>query len=166
MTRRSIWPPAFSAAVLLAAVICTPAYAAEPTACLDLERAFSPKAVLSSLELNAQLFRAAGLGCVRFARALIAAGASVEARDRLGAMPLTHAARAGHLELVRLLIVQGAPIDARDLNGSTALYAAAENDRLAVVRELLEKGADANLPGRSGVTPLAAAGSHRRLSPA
>src|ERR1700719_2270475 len=140
MTRRSIWPPAFSAAVLLAAVIYTPTQAAEPAACLDLERAFSPKAELSSLQVNARLFRAASLGCVRFARTLIEAGASVEARDRLGAMPLAHAARAGHLELVRLFIAQGAPVDARDLAGSTALYAAAESDRLAFMRELLEKG--------------------------
>src|SRR5215471_16316334 len=149
MTSRSIGPPVFSAVVLLATVICTPAQAAEPAACLDLERAFSSKAELSSLEINARLFRAADLGCVRFARTLLDAGASIEARDRLGAMPLAHAARAGHLELVRLLLAEGAAIDARDLAGSTALYAAAENDKLAMIRELLEKGADANLPGRS-----------------
>src|SRR5438105_14125784 len=79
--------------ILLTMLLSARATAAEPAACLDLERAFSPKAELSSLEINARLFRAAGLGCVRFARTLIEAGAAVEARDRLAAMPLAHAAR-------------------------------------------------------------------------
>src|SRR5437870_2747910 len=82
---------------------------------------------------------------------------SAEARDRLGAMPLTSAARSGHLALVDLLLEKGAVIDARNPSGSTALYLAAENDRLAVVRRLLDKGADPKLAGRAEVTPLAAA---------
>src|ERR1051326_6235608 len=100
MRKRCIWQPAFSAAMLLVTVICTPSYAAESAACLDLERAISPKAELSSIEINARLFRAAGLGCIRFARTLPAAGASVEARDRLRAMPLAPPARARELRLV------------------------------------------------------------------
>jgi uncharacterized protein len=155
MMKYLICRTALALAFLGAAIVCALARDVEPPACLDLERAFSPKAELSSLQINAQLFRAADRNCGRLARMLLDAGGSVEARDRLGAMPLAHAARAGHLPLVRLLLERGAPIDARDLAGSTALYAAAENDRLAVLRELLEKGADPNLPGRSG--PLAAA---------
>ena len=80
-----------------------------------------------------------------------------QARDRLGAMPLSYAARSGHLALVDLLLENGAPINARNLAGSTALYFAAENDRLAVTRRLLAKGADPSLSGRGGVTPIAAA---------
>jgi uncharacterized protein len=84
-------------------------------------------------------------------------GASVEARDRLGARPLGHAARFGHLEMVELLLARGAPIDARNLAGATALYYAAEGGQVAVVQRLIERGADVNLTGRSGISPLAAA---------
>ena len=57
----------------------------------------------------------------RSSRRLLDAGASLEARDRLGAMPLAHAARAGHVALVELFLANGAPIDARNLAGATAL---------------------------------------------
>src|SRR4051812_3737651 len=64
-----------------------------------------------SLELNAALFRAADVGCVPVARRLIEAGASLAARDRLGAMALAHAARAGHSGMVELFLARGAAID-------------------------------------------------------
>src|SRR3981189_1617821 len=47
----------------------------------------------ASLELNAALFRAADAGCVPVARRLIEAGASLAARDRLGAIVQAHPAR-------------------------------------------------------------------------
>jgi len=147
------------AALLLAGLTATrSASASDAAACRELERAFDlVKLDISSVQLNAILFSAAGKGCEPLARRLLAAGAALAARDRRGAMPLAHAAQSGQVALVELLLAHGAPIDARNLAGSTALHAAAENDRLAVVRLLLDKGADPNLPGRSGVTPLAAA---------
>src|SRR5215470_14768017 len=157
MTTHSAFWSALGVAFLVVTMVCAPARDAEPTVCLELERSPAVKSDNAPLERNILLFRAADLGCARFARTLLDAGAAVEARDRFGAMPLAHAARAGHLDLVRLLLAHGAPIDARDLAGSTALYAAAENDRLAVMRELLEKGADASPQGRDGVRPVAAA---------
>ena len=81
----------------------------------------------------------------------------VDARDRLGARPLSHAARSGHLEMVDLLLARGAPIDARNLAGATALYFAAEGGHAPIVQRLIERGADVNLTGRSGVSPVAAA---------
>ena len=88
---------------------------------------------------------------------MLEAGASLEARDRFGAKPLSHAAAAGQIEIVALFLDHGAPIDARDLDGSTALFKAAETGRLTIVKLLVEHGADVDLPGRSGVTPLSAA---------
>ena len=85
----------------------------------------------SSIEINAMLFSAADKGCLDLAKLLLSAGASLEARDRLGAKPLARAAAAGQVEIVTLFLEQGAPIDARDLDGSTALYKAAETGRLA-----------------------------------
>ena len=111
----------------------------------------------STLEINAMLFSAADKGCLDLAKLLLSEGASVEARDRLGAKPLARAAAAGQGEIVTLLLEHGAPIDARDLDGSTALYKAAETGRLPMVRLLMERGADINLSGRNGITPLSAA---------
>ena len=84
-------------------------------------------------------------------------GASLEARDRLGAMPLAHAARAGQRALVELFLARARRSTRATSAGATALWAATESERQASVALLLAKGADPNLPGRSGVTPLAAA---------
>jgi ankyrin repeat protein len=143
---------------LASAVAVLPAQAADAPTCRELERRFDLiKAEITSTQLSLALFAAADSGCVPLARRLLDAGASLEARDRLGAMPLARAARAGHVALIELFLGQGAAIDARNLVGVTALYAAAENERQASVVLLLAKGADPNLPGRSGVTALAAA---------
>ena len=88
MSKFSFRPPSFATVVAVAMFVCTAARAAEPAACIDLERTFSPKSELSSLQINVQLSRAADLGCIHFARTLLDAGGSVEARDRQGAMPL------------------------------------------------------------------------------
>jgi ankyrin repeat protein len=144
--------------VLVCLFAATPAPAVEVATCRELERRFDLiKVDIISIQLNSALFSAADAGCDHFARSLLTAGASLKARDRLGAMPLAHAARAGQRALVELFLAKGAQIDARDIAGSTALYDAAENERQATVALLLAKGASPNLPGRSGVTPLAAA---------
>jgi ankyrin repeat protein len=144
--------------VLVCLLATKPAPAVEAATCRELERKFELiKGDIVSIQRNSALFSAADAGCEEFARRLLTAGAALEARDRLGAMPLAHAARAGQRALVELFLAKGAQIDGRDISGSTALYLAAENERQATVALLLAKGADADLPGRSGVTPLAAA---------
>jgi ankyrin repeat protein len=146
---------AMIAAAAVTAIV--PVHAADAPSCRDLERRFDLiKADATSLQLNLTLFAVADAGCLPLARRLLEAGASLEARDRLGAMPLTRAARAGHAPLAELFLARGAPIDARNLAGATALYAASENERQATVALFLAKGADPNLPGRSGISPLAA----------
>ena len=111
----------------------------------------------STVEINDMLFKATDKGCQDLARSLLEAGASLEARDRLGAKPLSHAAAAGQIELVALFLDHGAAIDARDLDGSTAMFKAAESGRVEIVKLLAERGAQVDLPGRSAVTPLSAA---------
>jgi len=81
----------------------------------------------------------------------------VDARDRFGARPLSHAARFGHLPMVDLLLARGAPLNAQNLAGATALFFAVEGNHTPVAQRLIERGADVNLAGRSGVTPVAAA---------
>lgn len=55
------------------------------------------------------------------ARALLAAGAPVDATDRRGATPLCAAAVLGNLNMVKLLVGAGANVNARDLDGTTVL---------------------------------------------
>lgn len=134
------------------------AHAAESERCRELNRKFEiSKPQITAIEVSLTLFSAADGNCVDLATQLLDQSASVDARDRIGARPLSHAARSGHLEMVDLLLARGAPIDARDLNGATALYYAAERGQAAVVARLIECGADVNLKGRSGVSPVAAA---------
>jgi len=147
-----------TAFVLVCLFAAKPAHAVETATCRELERRYGLiKIDIVSVQLNSALFAAADAGCDDLARRLLTVGASLEARDRLGATPLAHAARAGQRALVELFLGKGAPIDGRDIAGSTALYVAAENERQATVALLLAKGANPNLPGRSGLTPLTAA---------
>jgi ankyrin repeat protein len=131
---------------------------AESDRCRELARQFeSTKPQITAPEVSLTLFSAADADCLALATQLLDFGASVDARDRLGAKPLSHAARFGHVEMVDLLLSRGAPIDARNLSGATALYLAAERGHAAVVRRLIERGADVKLTGRSGLSPVAAA---------
>ena len=107
--------------------------------------------------MSLTLFSAVDKNCLELVTELLDHGASVDARDRFGARPLSHAARFGHLPMVDLLLARGAPIDARNLAGATALFFAVEGDRTAVAQRLIERGADVNLAGRGGVTPIAVA---------
>src|SRR5262245_65461003 len=77
--------------------VAAPAQPAGPPTCAELERRLDlsgPEA--TAMQLSLLLFSAADSGCVPLARRLIDAGASLVARDRLGAMALPPPARAGH----------------------------------------------------------------------
>ncbi len=135
-----------------------PAHAVDIRACQALEQRYLQiKAVASSIEKNSLLFSASKQDCISLAKQLLTDGASVDARDRLGNMPLAMAARHGHVEIVKLLLEFKAPVNARNLEASTALFLAAEDERRAVAEALLAAGADPNIPGRSGLAPLSAA---------
>ena len=140
-------------------------HAADPARCREIDRRYETgKPQLTAVEVSLTLFAAADRNCVNLAGQLLDQGASVDARDRLGARPLSHAAQSGHLEMVDLLLQRGAPINARNLAGSTALFAAAERGQTAVVQRLIDRGADVSLKGRSGISPAAAAAFAGRAS--
>jgi ankyrin repeat protein len=149
----------FLCSVAIAALSTTSAVlAADTERCQELGLRFrAAKPQITAIEVSLTLFSAADGNCVELASELLDEGASVDARDRFGARPLSHAARSGHLEMVDLLLAHGAPIDARNLVGATALYFAAEGGHTSVVQRLIERGADVKLAGRSGVSPVAAA---------
>src|SRR5215470_17139853 len=114
ITLRSI--RATGLAFFCAVMMLRPAVAAEAD-CRELDRNYTlARPGVTSVQLNAMLFASAAKDCDALARRLIAAGASLQARDRTGAMPLAHAARGGHAALVARFLAEGAAIDARDLN--------------------------------------------------
>jgi ankyrin repeat protein len=145
---------------IVIALLCTAtvARAAEPERCQGLSRKFEiAKPQITAMEVSLTLFAAVDANCVELATTLLDQGASVEARDRFGARPLSHAAKSGHPKMVELLLARGAPIDARNLDGATALYFAAEGSQILIAQRLIERGADVNITGRSGISPIAAA---------
>jgi ankyrin repeat protein len=132
--------------------------AADSERCQGLSRRFEiAKPQITAIEVSLTLFSAVDGNCIDLATKLLDQGASVHARDRLGARPLSHAAKSGHLQMVDLLLARGAPIDARNLAGATALYFAAEGSHISTAQRLIERGAGVNLGGRSGISPIAAA---------
>src|SRR6266404_5950362 len=134
------------------------ALAADSERCQELGRKFRiAKPQITAIEVSLALFAAVDGNCIDLATELLDYGASVDARDRFGARPLSHAARIGHLGMVDLLLAHGAPIDARNLAGATALYFAAEGGHTPVAQRLIERGADVKLAGRSRISPVAAA---------
>jgi ankyrin repeat protein len=148
----------FALAIIAATNTVSPAYAAESEACRDIRLRYEAiKPQISAIEVSLTLFSAADKNCIDVATRLLDSGASVDARDRFGARPLSHAARFGHLPMVDLLLARGAPIDARNLAGATALFFAVDGNHTAVAQRLIDSGADVNLAGRSGVTPVSAA---------
>jgi ankyrin repeat protein len=66
------------------------------------------KTDVASDQLNSALFPTAEMGCQELARTLLATGASLDARDRLGATPLAHAARAGQRAMTEFLLARRA----------------------------------------------------------
>src|ERR1700752_2950437 len=141
-------------AILSAASAALPA---DSERCQELGRKFrTAKLQITAIEVSLALFSAADANCIGLATELLDYGASVDARDRFGARPLSHAARFGHLTMVDLLLARGAPINARNLAGATALYFAAEGGHVSVAQRLIERGANVKLTGRGGISPVAA----------
>ncbi|XP_046983444.1 poly [ADP-ribose] polymerase tankyrase-1-like isoform X1 [Schistocerca americana] len=142
----------------------TPA-AARPTTPPPDEATVSQMRSLSAGERDRRLVQAAEEGAVGELRALIAAGADVEARGGLGRTALHWAAGRGDVEAARLLVGAGAAVDARDDDGWTPLHVAAYNGRAEVAAALLVAGADRGATTRGGQTALdlARESAYRRL---
>ena len=93
---------------------------------------------------------------------LLAAGASPQARDRMGNNALATAARMGRLAFVKALLAAQKPEDAEQLDranvaGSTPLIQAAQANRAAVAKLLIEVGAKVDAVNRQGETALSVA---------
>ncbi|HET8785517.1 MAG TPA: ankyrin repeat domain-containing protein [Candidatus Limnocylindrales bacterium] len=123
----------------------------------DAARAFSPDGFTA-------LHLAAFFGKPEIARALLDAGASVEAytRNDFANQPL-HAAAAGrHLEVCRVLLAAGADVNATQHGGYTPLHEAAQHGDVEMVELFLSAGADPGIAVADGGAPadLAEAAGH------
>ncbi|MGZ3284492.1 MAG: ankyrin repeat domain-containing protein, partial [Xanthobacteraceae bacterium] len=133
----------FLCSIAIALGAASAARAADSERCQGLARRYEiAKPQITAMEVSLTLFAAVDANCLDLATQLLDRGASLDARDRLGARPLSHAAKSGHLQMVDLLLARGAPIDARNLAGSTALYLAAEGSHILIAQRLIERGAD------------------------
>jgi ankyrin len=95
-------------------------------AMLEAKGAVSDATVESLLKIGATpLHQAAAMGDLKQARALLAQGANVNAKDRLDARPLYYAAEKGRKDVIELLLAHGAAVHARNTRRhETALEAA------------------------------------------
>jgi ankyrin repeat protein len=101
------------------------------------------------------------------ARALIAAGADVNARSSnpLSVLPIHSATAGNHDDVVGVLIEAGADVNATQRHGWTPLHGAAQNGSLPSVERLLAAGAHPaarNDDGTSAIE-LARAGGHESI---
>jgi ankyrin repeat protein len=94
-------------------------------------------------------------------KALIRAGADVNARDESGATPLMHAALVAGPQVVRRLLDAGAAVNTANQFGATALMWAVSQPEN--VRLLLQHGADVNARASNGWTALVAATRHSQV---
>jgi ankyrin repeat protein len=96
-------------------------------------------------------------GDVATVRTMLAAGVSIEARNRQDETPLQRAVACANLEIVEILLAAGADPHVKDDEGSNLLHTAAFKDNVALVRKLLSLGLDVNKADEDGFTPLMAA---------
>lgn len=101
------------------------------------------------------LHMAAANGYVDTARALILAGAKVNALDACGYSPLHQAATEGHEEVVRLLVKHNVLVDIQDeMHANTALHEAAWKGYSRTIEILCKHKANVYIKNKGGFSPL------------
>ena len=90
---------------------------------------------------------------VEIAKALIAAGANVNAKNAAGETPLFSAVHKGNSEIVQIFLQAGATVNTPDSDGTTPLSEAARLGHSSIVQMLLQAGANVNMPDFHNNTP-------------
>lgn len=106
---------------------------------------------------EAALHRAVEKGLRRVARALLVAGAQVDARAKNGETALHLASLHHEPDFTDLLLAAGADVRAVTADGETALHWAVLSGHIVIAQRLIARGADVNAADRRGNTPLHAA---------
>ncbi|HND55254.1 MAG TPA: ankyrin repeat domain-containing protein, partial [Pirellulaceae bacterium] len=114
----------------------------------------------ASWPYNTPLMFAVMKGRAAIARALLHAGAEIDAADQFGNTALMKASQFGKLKAVRGLLRRGANPRKANVAGQTALFCCLMKPDIA--RALLDAGADPNHSDDQGRTPLMIAANHHR----
>jgi len=120
-----------------------------------LQAGMSPETKNPRTDLTV-LMAAAARGKTNIARALVKAGANVNARNKAGGTALVFSASGGHFETMEFLSGAGADINAADTSGKTALIAAVERGDMQIIQALLRAGVDVNREFSHGTALVAA----------
>ena len=112
------------------------------------------------------LHEAAAAGNTDQINALLAKGANVNEKNRLGGTPLLTALLTNQFGVAELLIAKGADANARDNRSETALGVAVKAGQKALVEQLVAKGADVNAMAGAGDNALSLAkkGGHTEIA--
>jgi uncharacterized protein len=114
----------------------------------------TPLSAAERQALDAMLIQVAEAGDTPAVLSLLAAGASINARDGRGRTPVMAATHANQVETVQALIAAGADIDIRDDRlDNPFLYASAEG-LFEIVKLTIDANADTRLTNRFGGTAL------------
>ncbi len=109
---------------------------------LDWAKCERHRALIQSfIGKESKLMDAVVNGDSKAVKALIAAGANVNARHKAGVTVLIEAAARGYADIVRALIDAGANVNDRNVYGFTALIRATEKGSTEIVRALIDAGA-------------------------
>ena len=88
------------------------------------------------------------------AKALIEAGANVNAKDDIQDSPYLYAGARGHQQILLMTLAHGADLRSTNRYGGTALIPACERGHVETVRTLIHAGVDVNHVNRLGWTGL------------
>ncbi|MBB5359832.1 quinoprotein dehydrogenase-associated probable ABC transporter substrate-binding protein [Rhodanobacter sp. ANJX3] len=119
------------------------------------------KSLAAGADRSAELAQAVVASDAARIKFLAAHGADLNARDSMGATPLTSAAGARDSDTVKLLLQLGADANASNGDGVTPLMAAAQRDHVPSVEALLQHGASLTVKDAKGLTPLCGALENR-----
>lgn len=100
------------------------------------------------------LMRATRANDIPKAKALIEAGANVNAKDNIQDSPYLYAGARGHLEILNMTLAHGADLKSTNRYGGTALIPAAERGHLDTVKRLIQAGTEVDHVNNLGWTAL------------
>jgi ankyrin repeat protein len=96
---------------------------------------------------------AVGLCSAETIQVLLANGASMSDRDKLGNGPLARAAHGNNIPVMKLLLQRGCRVGDLNEDGNTPLHLAALNGSDSAARLLLAHGGQADQANNYGITP-------------